>query len=148
MPRYPNPDGERRNKNPHAFGWTDLPAAGRPGKAPDLPTYRKWPPTLRAYWRRLWRTPQATQWREDDPSLVRMVELFEATTVLRDAPASFFAELRQLEADHGLTPKALLQLRWRIVDEVAEEAPASPSSSPAPADELAQKRADRRRRIS
>jgi hypothetical protein len=36
------------------------------------------------------------------------------------AAASVSAELRQHEDRHGLNPKAMLQLRWRVVDENAD----------------------------
>jgi hypothetical protein len=34
-----------------------------------------------------------------------------------EATAAQMGELRQIEDRHGLNPKALLQLRWRIVDD-------------------------------
>jgi hypothetical protein len=72
----------------------------------------------------LWATPQATQWAEDDSELERWA-LLQEWVWAPEPPASIGAllsELRQIEDRHGLNPKALLTLRWRMVadDEIAK----------------------------
>jgi hypothetical protein len=41
-------------------------------------------------------------------------KLLEKLLERKAPPTSVFAELRQIEDRHGLNPKAMLQLRWRI----------------------------------
>lgn len=123
MPRYPKPDGERVNHHALAFDWVGLPAEGRPGPAPKMPD-REWASSTREWWARLWATPQATQWAEDDPEIARLALLHQ--TIWHESPngpsPGLLSEMRQIEDRHGLSPKAMLQLRWKIVrTETAEE---------------------------
>lgn len=110
---YPKPAEERRNKTQSDLSWTELPAAGRQGDPPPLPTplLGKWSADALALWEWAWSTPQATQWDQSGKTLWRWVQL-------ADTPPSpqTSAEMRQLEDRHGLNPKAMLQLRWRVVD--------------------------------
>lgn len=133
MPRYPSPDAERRNRNPHAFAWVDLPHDGRKGAAPAMPKLVDWTKDDEAFWKTLWRKPQATQWST-------MVELVARLALLRHvmldggekvSTAACSAEMRQIEDRLGLSPKAMLQLRWRIVLPEAGTAHA-PEPTPAP----------------
>jgi len=139
----PKPDSERRNKSALTFGWTALPAAGRQGPAPELPergvridrfkdgqmwvsqrVELTWPAETEQSWARLWASPQATQWTSEDAlaSVVRWARLHAA--LLEDPAPGISAEMRQLEDRLGLSPKALLQLRWRIVtDGASADAP-------------------------
>lgn len=114
MPPYPKPDAERVRRNAPQFSWTILPAAGREGDPPVLPKGRRWKAATREWWAKLWATPQATQWREDDSELHRLALLHELVWA-SDAPAAtLLAEMRQIEDRHGLNPKAMLQLRWMV----------------------------------
>jgi len=130
MPRYPSPDAERRNRNPHAFAWVELPFAGRKGAPPALAKLVDWTKDDETYWRALWRKPQATQWSEMVELVTRLVLLRHEMLCAEKAPvASLSAEMRQIEDRLGLSPKAMLQLRWRVA--LPEAMPAhSPEPTP------------------
>jgi len=119
--RYPTPDDER--VGPRRFSWTDLPAAGRKGKPPGLPRRGStaWSAQTRTAGARLWATPQATQWDQTGVTLVGWAVAFEATVQAQRGDgrglSPLLGELRQIEDRHGLSPKSMLQLRWRIVDD-------------------------------
>lgn len=128
----PKPSSERRRTNAPEFQWVLLPATGRNAPAPKLPAKapgdQTWSKATRDWWARLWATPQATQWPDNDSSLFRLAALHERFWQ-GDATGAEMSEMRQIEDRHGLNPKALMQLRWRIVDEeVAEAAPLPPQS--------------------
>lgn len=114
---------DRRRRNAPTFDWTWLPYEGRSGRAPKMPELpapwkrgrsSAWSASARSYWRWLWSTPQATQWDQTGLTLHTAVILKEA--IERDPlhASKHSAELRQVEDRHGLNPKALLQLRWKI----------------------------------
>jgi len=130
--RYPNPDGDRRNRAERQFDWTLLPAEGRAGPAPALPKWRPWTQATLDWWAELWATPQATQWDPTGRSLHALALLhhelmLDAERELKDRRApSITAEMRQHEDRHGLSSKALLQLRWRVA---ASPAPAAAGQS-------------------
>jgi hypothetical protein len=138
---YPKPDGQKVNRVEPTFGWVDLPAGGRPGPAPKLPTHMTWSAHTKRAWDEMWASPQATQWDQSGRTLIGWAELFEqkvraerlrrlpAASMLAELsqiegwekllerkapPTSVYGELRQIEDRHGLNPKAMLQLRWRI----------------------------------
>lgn len=113
----PKPDAERRRQNAPTFGWVMLPKAGRKGPTPKLPGVRKWSPTTRAAWTGLWKSPQATMWDPSGRTLWRWAVLHEELIVGDRAASSISSEMRQIEDRHGLSPKALLDLRWRIGDQ-------------------------------
>ena len=112
----PKPDAQRRRRNA-TIDTTRLPAAGRSGAAP------KWPLSKQrtgesVVWRDLWSTPQAVVWERLGWN--RVVARYCRWTVAAyaaDAPVSLLAELRQLEFQLGLTPMAMLRLKWQIVVE-------------------------------
>ena len=118
---YPKPDGQKVTRHAPKFGWTDLPATGRTGRAPALPAWREWHPLTKRWWRQLWATPQATQWDTSGRSLWILACLYDDLVSGRDNTAKVSAEMRQHEDRHGLNPKAMLQLRWRIVELVEGE---------------------------
>jgi hypothetical protein len=121
---YPKPDAEKVSRNPLEFGWTALPLAGNPEQAPKLasraPGGGVWLKGTRDWWARLWASPQSTQWQCDDGSLFRLAAI-QDRHLRGTATVGELNEMRQIEDRHGLNPKAMLQLRWRIVD-VAESA--------------------------
>lgn len=126
---YPKPDGQKVTRHAPQFGWTNLPAEGRKGKAPTLPAVRHWTEFTLGWWRDLWATPQATQWDEDNPELIRLALLHEtiwSSDAEKGPSPGILSEMRQIEDRFGLNPKAMLQLRWRI-----DEAPV-PASTRAP----------------
>lgn len=123
--RYPKPDSERRNPNPPAFGWVIL--APRPRvKAPALPKGRAWCPETVAWWRELWGRPQAAMWDETGITLHPAARLHDLIAT-KGTTASLEAELRHHYDRHGLSPKGLLQLRWRVGDLGDLEQPPAPS---------------------
>jgi hypothetical protein len=111
---YPKPDGQRVNRHAPAFDWTELPAK-RKGRAPALPAWREWHPSTRAWWRALWTRPQATQWEPSGASLHVLAALMDDLVSGASDAAKVSAEIRQHQDRHGLSPKAMLQLRWRVV---------------------------------
>jgi hypothetical protein len=126
---YPKPDNEKVTAHKLTFDWVRLPAGGREGDAPKLPTKAPaglaWLPQTRKWWATLWATPQATQWREDDDQLVRLAALTDRFW-RGDGTGGELNEIRQIEDRHGLNPKAMLQLRWQIVDDESIEKPEVP----------------------
>jgi len=81
-------------------------------------------------WKRLWTLPQAIEWErmkcEDIVALY--VRAFVRATAI-DADAKMLAEVRQLDAKIGLSPKAMRDLRWET-DEPAEPEQSEESSAP------------------
>lgn len=72
-------------------------------------------------WVRLWSTPQAIQWeRLGWSDVVARYTRQLVTAERRKPPVAVLAEVRQLEDRLGLTPMAMLRLRWEIEDEAAE----------------------------
>ena len=121
MSRYPKANA--RNQQAGNLGWVDLPARGRKGKAPALPPIeRDWLDATVAEWKRVWRSPQATRWDPSGRTLWRWVELLDRwLSDPESLNAPLLAEMRQQETEHGMTAKAMLQLRWRIADDVTEQ---------------------------
>lgn len=133
---YPSPDDQRVTRHPQKFGWVDLPAEGREGAPPKLPTDRKWHAETRKWWGTLWSKPQATMWEQDGSTLWTLARLHDDMVSGRSEPVKVSPEMRQIEDRHGLNPKAMLQLRWRVAAVEAEDA--RPAGQPA---------ADRRSRL-
>jgi hypothetical protein len=114
----PKPDDERVTRHAPQFTWTNLPADGNPAPAPPLPRApkgRAWLKQTRTWWAALWATPQSTQWRRDDPEMQRLAAMHDRFW-RGESTGAELSEMRQIEDRHGLNPKAMLQLRWRIVD--------------------------------
>lgn len=115
-----------------------LPPEGYQGEIPAWPLSKQTAAEGRA-WLALWRLPQAAAWAH--LQLVRTVARYVRALVKAERPgaASFLlSEVRQLEDRLGLTPMAMLRLRWEIApDEVAEQREAAPASTE-----------DRRRRLT
>ena len=86
-----------------------------PGPAPDLPDLRSWSLSTIAWWDDLWSCPQAVAWDQTGRTLVRLAILFD--DMVKERPGASTTAMQQLEDRHGLNPKAMLQLRWRIVEE-------------------------------
>ena len=115
------PDGQKVHRNPVAFDWTLLPAAGRVGPPPKLPAgLRKWRKSTRDAWADIWSSPQATAWDQSGRTLHTWAALHHDLVEGERPTASISAEMRQHEDRHGLNPAALLRLRWRIVDTLDE----------------------------
>lgn len=109
-----------RDNNPFSTS-TVLPSGGRTGPAPAWPLALTLPDELAA-WADLWATPQAAAW--ETLGWTRAVARFCRLMLVAeqpDAAAALLAEARQMEAKLGLTPEAMLRLRWSVApDEVAD----------------------------
>lgn len=118
----PKPESQqrRRGRGLAAGATTRLPAGGREGSAPDWPLSR---PSAREaqLWERLWRTPQSVMWeRLGWADVVARYTRQLTVAERRKPPVAVLAEVRQLEDRLGLTPMAMLRLRWEISDESTE----------------------------
>jgi hypothetical protein len=123
---YPKPDDQKVNRNKPRFEWTNLPA--EPGvDPPPLPEWRLWHPKTVDLWLALWAKPQSVMWDASGSSLFVLATLYDDLVSGRADPAKVSGEIRQIEDRHGLTPKALLQLRWRLPD-----VDTLPAAEPAP----------------
>lgn len=114
------PDGQKVTRNAPKFDWESLPASGRVGPPPKLPPARKWTKATRDAWARVWAKPQAVMWDQSGDSMLAWAICHHEILIADDtgkALGPLMAEMRQVEDRHGLNPKALLQLRWRIVDD-------------------------------
>lgn len=132
----PKPGARRPNNGRQNDGMqvlaAQLPASGRKGRPPKWPL----PGRIRAgeldAWRDAWGTPQATEWeRLGWHRLIARYVRVLVESEQPDAAAATRGEVRQLEDRLGLSPMAMLRLRWTIVDDVAEaevSTPARPSA--------------------
>ena len=120
--RYPKPDDERARRNAPTFTWTNLPARNDnpPPAPPTRPPDKRgdpqvWSPGSLEAWQRLWRSPQSTQWSEAMwPLVEQWLVLHEALITSSGALSSLGASLANIGDRLGLSPKSLLQLRWRL----------------------------------
>lgn len=128
MPPLPKPAGQARHRNKPMANTVKLPAEGRKGRTPKYPygpLDKKWS----AVWRDLWRTPSAVMWERNSwtRTVARYLRVLQAAEEGLDAgkpSAAILAEVRQMEDRLGLTPVAMLRLRWEIgTDELAERRP-------------------------
>lgn len=116
--RYPKPGAVNRNER--ELAWESLPLEGRQGPAPTLPDFRVWQPATLTWWTQLWSTPQAVKWDSSGRTLHALAILHHQLVIDGALPpaqskaSSISAEMRQIEDRHGLSPKAMLQLRWRV----------------------------------
>lgn len=115
----PKPASERRRRNAPLANTVKLPSGGRVGDPP------RWPLAGRApkVWAELWSTPQAAAWERLGWS--RVVARYVFVLSLCENPetmtAALLAEARQMEDRLGLSPMAMLRLRWEVSpDEVGE----------------------------
>lgn len=127
----PKPDSERRRRNAPMANTVKLPAEGRSEPAPAWPLTGDTP----AVWHELWALPQAVQWERLGWLRVvarycKCLELVEG-----DMPsAAMLAQVSAMEDKLGLTPLAMLRLRWEVSTDPAT------ASEPAPVVALAPRR--------
>lgn len=110
---YPKPDGQKVTRHAPQFSWVDLPEVWE-APAPDLPDWREWDSRTVAWWCEMWRSPQASQWKPDGSTMVPFALLMDDVVAGRVEIARASGEIRQHQDRHGLNPKAMLQLRWRL----------------------------------
>ena len=106
--------------------WTILPLHHNVA-APPLPSWREWCPATVAWWTHLWRSPQASQWDSTGMSLWVLALLTDDVLSGRLEMKRASAEIRQHGDRHGLSPKSMVNLRWRLASESASEAPLLPA---------------------
>ena len=109
----PKDPSQRRRRNA-STGFERLPAEGRKGPTP------KWPfgtPTSaqKAKWVEMWKLPQAVKWEQmhaEDTVALYVIALL----IYLEYPAEtkLLGEVRQLDAKLGVSPKAMLNIRWTI----------------------------------
>jgi hypothetical protein len=112
----PKPASQRRRTNATP-GTVLLPAEGRSGPPPRWPLEVAEP----ACWAGLWMLPQAVAWGR--LHLTRVVARYAAALTVAESPegsAAIMAEVRQMEDRLGLSPMAMLRLRWEIAESVPE----------------------------
>jgi hypothetical protein len=109
-----------------------LPASGFTGPVPRWPLSE---PTADEWdaWESLWHLPQAAAWAR--LSVSRTVARYVRALIVaesRESSAFHLSEVRQLEDRLGLTPMAMLRLRWEVAgDELAQaRTPARPHERP------------------
>lgn len=117
----PKKDSERRRRNAPMANTVKLPAAGRKGTTPRWPLSGRTPKG----WVGLWKKPQAVMWeRNGDELLVarylKLRNMVQDPVDISDVKPTVLGELRQMEDRLGLSPMALLRLRWEIVEEGPE----------------------------
>ena len=101
---------------------TRLPSEGRKGETPEWPlsSSAAYDPDL---WDELWSTPQAVAWERLGAGTIRVVARY--VVLLAEAEVGepkVAAETRQMEDRLGLSPMAMLRLRWEIADDELAEA--------------------------
>ena len=90
-------------------------------------------------WRELWATPQAAQWeRLRWTRTVAQYVRWEVLGESGDMDAS--REARQLSDRLGLSPMAMLRLRWEVVDGPAAARPGPTADEPAAVTDIASRR--------
>lgn len=125
----PPPDPNALSRERDGDSWTELPAAGRQGKAPGLPLPK---PSARerTLWKRLWSMPQAIMWEVQSQQLeVALYVRRLAEAEQPESPANLSTLVRQMSDSLGLTTPGMLRNRWRIVADAAEKQQPSRQSS-------------------
>ncbi|MVO86647.1 hypothetical protein GPA10_18255 [Streptomyces sp. p1417] len=85
-----------------------------------MPPGRDWTDADRARWEELWQSPQATMWDDTARGTVAVLLVYEAAVLAGEASAWQAQEARYAGEALGLTPRAMVQLGWRIVDDDGE----------------------------
>lgn len=120
-PRNATKPHSRANRRPVTSGprtaLVDLPAGGCDLPVPALPAGREWSDAEQARWVELWESPQATQWDDSARGTVAVLVTYEAAIFAGTASAWQAQEARYAAEALGLTPRALGQLGWRIVED-------------------------------
>jgi hypothetical protein len=111
VPKHPS-QRRRRNTGPQ---FKTLPAEGRKEPVPELPERPGgWLPSTRDWWRRIWKSPMATEWIEaDHDTLLRLAYMVDAEARGQGGTV-LYREIRLLESSFGLNPASRVRLRWEI----------------------------------
>ena len=111
----PAPSADRQNRPGRDLAWTDLPASGRPGRAPALPKGVTLDAAGKAWWADAWKTPSATQWADAAKARLVARRARVEDALADELSVGLLAVARHLEHMLGLTPKSRKELRWRVV---------------------------------
>lgn len=119
-PRNVGKPRSREHRRPVSSGarvaLIELPAAGCDLPVPPMPAGRDWTKADQARWVELWESPQATQWDDTVRGTVALLVVYESALLAGAASAWQAQECRHAAEALGLTPRALGQLGWRIVE--------------------------------
>ena len=126
----PKSDSERRNRARPVHEWVEIPNTPRERPAPDLPDDQQWPAGTVDAWRRLWALPQASRWEQSGTTLHTWVRLHAKLVAGVRAPAPLAGEMRYIEDRHGVSPKAMRDLRWRFTEPEPEGDPKPKRAKP------------------
>ena len=131
MPHGPLPNRTHVHRIKPTVPTMDLPVEGRRGRCPTPPVWCHLGPAGLAWWKWAWFTPQAAAWSTGDlvavahravvedvlADLVRIEDADgEAVVAAGRAKLSAIREASSLDDKLGLSPKAMAQLRWKIVE--------------------------------
>lgn len=138
----PLPAVDRRRRNAPTIPTTALPAEGRSGPIPKPPKWTPLGPNGSAFWRWVWRTPQAAGWAAGHEAFVARRAQLEDLLEGAESRIPLYREMREIDDRLGLTPKGMAALRWTVVatPEAVSDAGAT--------DEVSTRRQDRRARLS
>jgi len=82
-------------------------------RAPSLPNEREWQTMTREWWKDVWHSPMAPEFiKSDIHGLFRLAVLVDRFWV--DPTTNLASEIRQQQAEYGLTPIARRRLQWEI----------------------------------
>lgn len=147
----PLPEKTKRRRNEPTFPTTRLPVSGYRGPIPSAPKSIKLGDAGRAWWRWAWRTPQAAAWNAGHVWNVarraQLEDVWAGQVEAGSATAAMASAMMVLEHRLGLTPKGMLELRWEIVADIKPEAPADDPVEAERRNEVAERRAERERRL-
>lgn len=123
---YPKPDSERVNRHKpgeKGFEWTNLPARND-NPIPPMPEGIEYTDRAKRVWKELWESPQSTMWTgpllRTVEKYISLYDRFFGCNGYVDTSAAVTNGMTQCEDRLGLSPKAMLQLRWRVLPEAAE----------------------------
>lgn len=116
----PKPAHLRQRRNRKSTAATlEMPPEGERRRAPTLPNPdgRKWHRLTRAWWRRVWQSPMASEYLETDVDglarLAILVDDFHKATSAKERK-ELLQEIRLQEARFGLSPVDRSRLQWEI----------------------------------
>jgi hypothetical protein len=109
-PKHPS---QRRRRNKPPVKPRVLSSKARVKKIPALPG-TGWTPAGRAYWKRIWSSPMATQYLDADvPGLQRLTRLAQRAAT-GELGVAALGEMRHLEDRFGLSPLSRRRLQIDI----------------------------------
>jgi len=127
----PPKQADQRRRTNATIAMTQLPSEGRQGDPPAWPLADTG--CDEELWGKLWSTPQAAEWERLGFGVVQVVARY--VVLLAEAnigEPKAAAEARQIEDRLGLSPQAMLRLRWEVADDGATATrPKTPSRSTA-----------------